>query len=296
MRILVSGTSGLVGQALVPFLKERGHQIVSLVRGYPTSDSIAWDPASGKFNKRDFEGFDAVIHLAGKNISSGRWTEKVKKEIFLSRCRDTWLLSEILHRLEKPPKTFVCASAVGYYGDRGNEVVTESASAGSGFLADVCKKWEEASHCLEVCGTRIVHTRFGAIISPKGGILRKVLPLFKLGLGAIFGDGKQFFPWISLDDVLNSIYHCLTHETIRGPVNIVSPEFETFETFCQKLAKTLHRPLFLRIPSPILTMVFGEIAKEVFLPSTCAKPEKLLQSGYSFAFPELEKALEHMLS
>lgn len=296
MRILVSGTTGLVGQALAAFLKERGHQIVSLVRGSQTPDSISWDPSSGKFNKSDFEGFDVVIHLAGKNISSGRWTEKIKKEIFLSRCRDTWLLSEILLRLKQPPKTFICASAVGYYGDRGNEVVTENSSAGSGFLADVCKKWEEACHCIEARGTRIIHTRFGAILSPKGGILRKVLPLFKLGLGAVFGDGKQFFPWIALDDVVYSINHCLTHETIRGPVNIVSPQFETFETFCQKLAKVLHRPLFLRIPVSILKIVFGEIAQEVFLPSTCAKPEKLLQSNYSFAFPELEKALKHMLS
>lgn len=297
MRILLSGSSGLVGHTLSSFLKLAGHEVVALRRKTNNAKAksfVSWNPASGEFALSDFECFDAVIHLAGKNISSRRWTKKFKREIFLSRCRDTWLLSEIFLRVSRPPKTFICASAVGYYGPKGDSAVSEQSPYGSGFLADTSKKWEDATESIAK-KMRVIHTRFGAILSPAGGILQKILPLFNLGLGVIFGDGKQYFPWIALEDVLYSIYHCLSDESISGSVNIVSPQLETFETFCQKLAKILHRPLFLRIPAPVLKIAFGEMAKEVFLPSIRAIPEKLIQSNYSFTFPDLDNALKHML-
>lgn len=294
MRILISGSSGLIGSALRDFFEKANHEVVPLSR-QSRSEGIHWNPQTGEMNKEAFEGFDAIIHLAGKNIASGRWTEKLKEEIFQSRCRDTWLLSELLTRLDHPPQTLVVASAVGYYGSRENELLTESSEAGEGFLAEVCKKWEEATSSIEERGVRTVHTRFGIVLSPKGGTLKKLLLPFRLGLGAVIGSGNQYVSWVALEDVVHAIEYILDHSEIRGAVNVVSPSPETMRTFAQKLARTLHRPLFLKIGEKPLKCLLGEMAEEMLLASVQAIPEKLQSSGYPFRFPKLEEYFESTL-
>lgn len=269
------------------FLLTQGHEVVPLIRGRD------WQSQKGEFEKSSFENFDAVIHLAGKNIASGRWTNKLKDEIFKSRARDTWFLAQILSRLDNPPKTLIVASACGIYGDRGDEILHDTSPPGEGFLSTVCKKWEEATQIVEEKGLRTIHTRFGLILSPDGGVLKKLLPLFKLGLGAIIGSGKQYVPWIALDDVLGAIEHILVNESIHGAVNFTSPNSETMESFCKKLAKALHRPLFFRIPTSLVKAGLGEMGKEMLLPSCNAMPDKLLESGYLFKYPRLEETLNN---
>jgi len=294
MRILISGSSGLVGSALCDFFKKANHEIVPLFR-HSHPGGIHWNPKKGKMNKEDFEGFDAIIHLAGKSVTSGWWTDKLKEEIFQSRCRDTWLLSQLLTRLDHPPQTLIVASAAGYYGNRGDELLTESSKAGKGFLADVCEKWEEATSSIEKQGIRTVHTRFGIIFSPKGGSLKKLLLPFRLGLGAIMGSGNQYISWIALEDVVHAIQYILDHGEISGPVNVVSPFPETMRSFAQKLAKALHRPLFLKIGEKPLKWLLGEMAEETVLSSIQAVPEKLQSRGYHFLFPRLEEYFEAIL-
>lgn len=291
LKVLISGSTGLVGKALIPFLLGGGHQIIRLMRGEKKREegAIFWDPQVGHMHVEDFEGFDAVIHLAGKGIASGRWSKKLKEEIFLSRCRDTWLLSQVLLRTKKPPKTLICASAMGIYGNRGDESLTEKSSLGHGFLADVCKKWEEATQSIEKEGTRGIHTRFGHILSSRGGILARLLPLYRLGLGAIIGKGKQQMSWIALDDLLYALYHVCHKEGIKGGVNFSAPEVVTQEAFSQRLSKWMHRPLFLHIKEKWLRFALGEMAEELFLTSQKLIPEKLLQSGFQFYYPTLER-------
>lgn len=293
LRILVSGSSGFIGAALVPFLKEQGHQIIKLVRHKKQDEnSIYWDPSTGVAEKEEFEGFDAVIHLAGKNIGQRRWNCKIKQEIFLSRCRDTWLLSQILLRLYKPPKCFICASAIGIYGSQREGVLTEESSFGEGFLANLCAKWEEATQPIANRGTRVVNTRFGLILSPTGGMLGKMLPLFKLGLGATFGDGKQIISWVALEDVVRAIYHALMMEKIEGPVNVTAPTPVKLEEFVQAIAAQVHRPAVFRVPKGLLKWIFGEMADETLLASSYVVPKKLLDTGYQFQYPTLDKALD----
>lgn len=288
-RILITGSSGLIGSRLIAFLCGAGHQVTRLVRRRPLQNGeIFWNPHTGEVPLDPFEGFDAVIHLAGKNIAGGRWNSKFKEELFISRCRDTWLLSHVLMRLKKPPKCFICASAVGIYGNRGEEPLTEESSPGTGFLADLCQKWEEAARAIEQKGVRVVHTRFGMVLSDEGGMLQKLLPVFKLGLGAILGNGQQILSWVALDDVIYAIYHALMVEQISGPLNVTSPHPVTQEVFSKKLANALHRPCFLRLPAPLLKALFGEMADEMLLCSAKALPKKLLQSGFRFQYPLLE--------
>jgi uncharacterized protein len=295
-RILVSGSTGFVGSALVSFLRKAGHQVIGLVRHQKSlsEETIFWDPSRGKFDSQDFEGFDAVVHLAGKNIASGLWTKKVKEEIFTSRVRDSWLLSQILLKLKNPPKTFLCASAVGIYGST-QTPATEETSPGNGFLADVCVKWEGATKCVEGVGIRRVHTRFGVILSPEGGMLARTLPLFKKGLGAVVGSGEQVMPWVAREDAIRAIVHCLDTPPLEGPVNVVAPHPVTNKEFSQLLAQACHKPLFLRIPAFVLKLFLGEMADEVLLSSTNAVPNKLLQSGFSFNYSELKNFLENKI-
>ncbi len=272
MRILVSGSHGFVGSALTSFLQAKGHVVVPLVR-YKQEGAVCWDPANGKLQLEDFEGFDAVIHLAGESIASGRWTKKKKEKIFQSRARDTWLLSQVLLRLCRPPKTLICASAIGFYGNRPGEILSEESPLGRGFLASVCKKWEEATTSIENRGTRVVHTRFGVILDPKGGILKKMNKF-----PVMFGDKNQILSWIVLEDVVGAIYHCLIHEQISGPVNFTSP----YPIVQQELIKTP-----FRIPSCIVKLLLGQMGEEVLLSSACVYPEKLLRTGYIFRHPIL---------
>lgn len=293
LKILISGSHGLVGKEMVAFLRSQGHEVWKLHRKLSTREHnvIAWDPNNARFSLLDFENFDAVIHLAGKNIASKFWTKKIKHELFTSRARDTWLLSQLLSRLKKPPKVVISASAVGFYGDRGEEVLTEASRKGEGFLSEVCQKWEEALDATQHKGVRVVQSRFGIILSQKGGMLRKLIPIFRLGLGAILGRGEQKISWITLDDVIYGLYHTLHTSTLAGPVNFTAPTAETNRSFSKILAKSLNRPLFLRIPAPILRLLFGQMAQEMFLSSTHAYPEKLLDSHFVFLYPEITQFL-----
>jgi hypothetical protein len=287
VRILLSGSTGFIGRPLMAFLQKEGHQVVALVRHRGAQESVYWDPSTGTLSPEDFEGFDAVIHLAGENIAAGRWTKKRKDQLFLSRCRDTWLLSQVLSRLSSPPRIVLCASAVGIYGNRGAEILTEKSAPGTGFLAHLTLKWEEATRAIAARGSRVVHMRFGTVLSPSGGMLRKMLPLFKWGLGGKLGSGEQYISWIALSDLLTAIYHCLTVETLSGPVNITAPNSITQAEFAKQLATFLRRPAFFHIPAILLRLVFAEMGEELLLASTRAYPQKLLDSGYNFRMDHL---------
>ena len=285
MRILVSGSTGFVGSHLIPFLETAGHHVSRLVRKLEEKEenTVYWDPEHPSLE--DFEGFDAVIHLAGKSLASGLWTEKLKKEIFSSRCEYTKHLAQVLSKLKSPPQTFICASAIGIYGNRKGEELTENSSLGEGFLANVCKEWEKATDGLE--GIRCIHTRFGMILSQDGGLLKKMMIPFRMGLGAIIGSGTQVMSWIALDDVIYALYHVLHHKEVSGGVNFCAPVPETNASFSRKLAQALNAPLFFRIGEKPLRFLAGEMAEEMLLASQSVKPEKLLNSGYEFLYSRL---------
>jgi uncharacterized protein (TIGR01777 family) len=294
LRILLSGSSGFIGKNLKIFLELAGHEVIRLVRGSEAlrEESICWEPSHGIVKKEDFEGFDAVIHLAGAGIAQGRWTKHKKDQLFLSRCRDTWLLSQVLCRLYRPPKILLCASAVGYYGDRGEEELTEESLQGKGFLADLCGKWEKATEAIENRGTRVVHARFGVVLSAKGGMLKKILGLVRWGLGGRLGRGSQWVSWIGMDDLLGAVYHCLMTDKISGPVNVVAPQPVRQAEFMHILAKKMGRPAVCHLPSWVLKAALGEMARETILSSQKVKPGQLLKTGYVFRYPELKTALD----
>jgi uncharacterized protein (TIGR01777 family) len=285
LNIIISGATGLIGTNLCLFLQSKGHTIKTLNRKKSKgSSSISWNPETGEGNLADFEGFDAVIHLAGENIAKGFWTSSKKKRILESRQKGTENLVFLLKKLEKPPKVFVSASAVGYYGSLSTPV-TESSPLGFGFLAEVCKAWESSPKLLEPMGVRTVQARFGIILSLQGGILKALLPLFRLGLGAKIASGKQMISWVALEDVMGALLHILTDEALKGPVNIVSPHPVSQEVFAKSFAKALSKPCFFRIPRFLLQ---GEKAKELLLSSLAVVPSKLQLSGYCFFYPTLE--------
>ncbi len=284
--LLVTGASGFIGPAVVEHFKKLGYSVSRLVR-HPEQkgpDAIYWNPINEEIHPDELEGFHAVIHLAGKNIAAERWTHRVKEEIFLSRVRQTWLLSHALSRLKRPPKVFFSASAVGYYGDQGNDILTESSPQGSGFLADVCKRWEEASQILDETGVRVIRARFGLVLAKEGGLLGQLLPFFKWGLGAQLGSGKQWMSWIALDDLLRALEFAILQPQIQGTYNFTSPHPVTNEEFTKTLGRALHRPTW-RIPEWFLTLLGGQRAKELLLASTRAIPDKLLKSGFEFRTP-----------
>lgn len=291
MRILVTGGSGLIGTNLVKFLRVGGHEVVTLVRkGRRLENTVAWNPETGEVHNGDLEGFNAVIHLAGPNIAAKRWTPSRKKELFQCRCRDTWLLAHALARVKAPPAVFISASAVGFYGDRGDTVLTEASEQGEGFLADLCQHWERASEVLETRGTRVVHARLGSVITPAGGMLKRLLPLFRFGLGAVLGKGDQWISWIGIDDAVDAFYHLLMTPELKGAVNLTSPQSVRNRDFGRALAKACRRPYFLRLPAPLLHLVLGEMSDELLLASARAVPEKLLKTGFVFRTPELSTA------
>jgi uncharacterized protein len=284
MRILITGASGLVGSALQPYLSTRGNVVTPIVRRRPApgTDAIFWDPAAGDIDAAAMEGADAVVHLAGESLSAGRWTPERKTRIRDSRVQATDLLARTLACLTRPPRVLVCASAVGCYGDRGNEVLTEESSLGSDFLAGVCRAWEAMSQPAEDAGIRVVKTRFGMILSPAGGALAKLLLPFRLGIGGRLGSGKQYMSWVAIDDVAAAIDHVLETDSLRGPVNTVSPFPVTNLEFTRTLGRVLSRPTLLPIPAQMLRLLFGEMADEVLLASQRAEPERLLHSGFAF--------------
>lgn len=296
MAVLITGSSGLVGQALVPFLSGGGHHVRRLRRSpSAAADETSWNPADGTFAPGALDGVDTVIHLAGENIAGGRWTDARKVRIRESRVNDTRRLAETLSRLEVPPKVLVAASAVGFYGDRGDEVLDELSAPGSGFLPDVCQAWEAAAAPARDAGIRVVHLRFGIVLSPAGGALAQMLLPFKMGVGGVMGSGDQYISWIALDDLLGVVLHVLTDESITGPVNAVAPDAVTNREFTKTLGSVLRRPTIFPMPAFAAGLVFGEMADALLLASTRVDPAALRVAGHEFAYPRLEDALRHIL-
>ncbi len=295
MRVLVTGSTGLVGSALVPFLTSGGHDAIRLVRTKPKRGEVQWDPSAGRIDPAALEDFDAVVHLAGESIASGRWTPAKKARIRDSRVEGTRILSEALAQLKRPPKVFVCASAIGYYGDRGADIVDEDSAPGAGFLADVCREWEAAAQPVLQSPTRVVHLRLGVVLSAAGGALASMLPVFRLGAGGVIGSGEQYISWVALDDVVGIIHHVLNTLALQGPVNAVAPEPVTNRDYTKTLGTILSRPTILPLPAFVARAAMGEMAQELLLSSTRVQPHRLLDSGYRFRFPQLEGALRHLL-
>ena len=297
MRVLVSGSRGLIGSALVPFLTAEGHGVTRLVRGpaRPGGNEIPWAPTEGKLDPGMLDGHDAVVHLAGENLAAGRWTPERKAELVDSRTKGTRLLAETLAALAHQPKVMICASAIGYYGDRGDEILTEESSLGHGFLVDLCRQWEAASAPAVEKGIRVVRLRFGIVLSPVGGALKKMLLPFRLGVGGRLGSGRQYMSWIVLDDVLAIVLRALTDDGLAGPVNAVTPNPVTNLDFTKTLGHVLSRPTIFPVPAFALRTIFGEVADEMLLASSRVQPAKLLAKGFTFSHPELEGALRHVL-
>ena len=301
MNILVTGSTGLIGSALVPFLIANGHNITRLVRSKPRPDAapnaaeVHWDPAAGIVAMNELEGIDTVVHLAGENIASGRWTTSKKLRIRQSRVRGTSTLSEHLSPLRQPPKVLVCASAIGYYGDRGEEILREDSAPGSGFLSDVCREWEAATEPAVRRGIRVVHVRTGIVLSTRGGALGKMLLPFRMGLGGKVGTGRQYMSWITLDDHLSVIQQAITNDALRGAVNAVVPNPVTNLEFTKTLGKVLARPTIFPLPAFAARLALGEMANDLLLASTRVQPACLQAAGFAFRYPHLEGALRHLL-
>lgn len=295
--VCVSGSTGLIGSTLVPFLTAGGHRVRRIVRKNSTGDPnvIAWDLAQGTLEAEKLDGADAVVHLAGENLAAERWTEAKKRRVLESRVNGTRALAETLARLERPPKVLIVASAIGYYGNRGNAVLDEDERPGQGFLADVCRQWEAAAQPTVERGIRVVHARFGIVLSPRGGALAKMLPLFRLGLGGRLGDGQAYWSWISLDDAVGAIHQALITPSIAGSMNAVTPNPVRNGEFTRTLARVLGRPALLPVPVFALHLALGEMADEMLLASTRAIPRRLFAAGYEFRHPTLEVALRHLL-
>lgn len=295
MKILVTGASGLIGSALSPALIAQGHEVVRAVRKPAGPGEVSWDPAAGVLDPAHLSGVDAVVHLAGAGIGDKRWSDSYKREILDSRTRSTDLLARAIASTDNGPRIFLSGSAIGIYGVRGDEELTEDASHGSGFLADVCRQWEEAAGPAAAAGARTALLRTGIVLSPRGGALKKQLPLFRLGLGGRFGNGRQWQSWISIDDEVGAISHLLT-STLAGPVNLVAPEAVTNAEFTRVLAKVVSRPAVVPIPSfgPRL-LLGGELADALLFTGQHVVPSALVADGYRFVHPDLETALRALL-
>jgi uncharacterized protein len=301
MKIIVTGASGLIGSTLVPSLVKQGHQVTVLVRREaqhkPQAEvtEVVWQPAAGELDATRLVGHDAAVHLAGEAIASGRWTEGKKRRIIESRVQSTRLLAETLTRLPAHPRAFLCASAIGYYGDRGSELLTEESAPGVDFLSRVCREWETACEPARAAGIRTVNLRFGVVLSAKGGALAQMLMPFKLGLGGRVGTGWQYMSWLTLDDAVGAIEHALMDESLAGPVNVVAPQPVTNNVFTKTIGRVLGRPTFLPVPTFALRLALGEMADELLLASTRVEPARLKATGYQFKYPQLEPALRHLL-
>ncbi len=296
MKILITGASGLIGKALQESFKPKGYELLLASRSEPKDDHhIQWSMDTG-FADEDLprlEGLDAAIHLAGENVSGLRWTDEKKKAIRDSRVFGTRTMIEAFARLEQKPKVFIAGSAIGFYGDRGDDEVTETSSSGDTFLSAVCKEWEAESRRAEDMGIRTVLLRTGIVLSKDGGALATMLTPFKLGVGGVVGSGKQWMSWISLDDVVGIINFALENESLRGAVNIVAPNPVTNEEFTKTLGSVLYRPTFLPLPEFAVNLVFGEMGDALLLDSTKVIPKRLNDAGYEFKFPHLKPAIEH---
>ena len=297
LHVVVSGASGLIGSEVVADLRRTGHRVRCLVRRPAGPEEITWNPASDQLDPAQLEGVDGVIHLAGESIGT-RWSRDRKIRIRQSRVRGTRLLSQTLAKLHPPPGVMISASAVGIYGDREDELLTELSSPGDpgrDFLVSVCLDWEAAADPARAAGVRVVHPRMGVVLSPKGGALQKMLLPFRLGAGGRVGSGKQWMSWIALADVIGAMRHILANESLRGPVNLSAPEPTTNRDFTRILARTLGRPAVLPVPAVALRAVLGEMADYTLLSSARVLPARLVESGYRFEHSHLEPALRAML-
>ncbi len=304
-KFLISGASGLIGTALIRSWSHRPIHVVRLVRPRKDSqaassmtDTVLWDGESTPAipDRDGLNGVVAAVHLSGANIAASRWTEKYKREIVSSRVKSTLALANTLTLLDPRPRVLVCASAIGIYGDRGDEVLTEESPAGAGFIAEMCVAWEAATRTAEDAGIRVVHARFGVALSPVGGAMARLLPLFRLGLGGNLGNGQAWMPWLTLRDAVGILNYCIDRDDIRGPVNTVAPNPVTNAEFTHALGAALHRPAILPAPAFALRLALGEMADEALLASARVVPTKLIQAGYQFADPEIAPALRSLVA
>lgn len=295
MKILIAGSSGLIGSALFSRLKQERHQVSTLVRRAPASaGEIQWDPASRAIDEARLEGTEAVIHLGGASIAGKRWNDAYKQEIRDSRVNSTRLLSEALARMPQKPEVFLCASALGYYGERGDELLTENSPQGSGFLPDVTAEWEAATASASEAGIRVCNMRIGVVLSKTGELPRSMLLPFKLGLGGKLGNGRQYMSWIHLDDVVGAFLHAINNRTLTGPINLSAPNPVTNAEFTRALARVLSRPALFTVPGFALRIAMGEMAKFA-LASSRMQPERLAESGFTFEWQHIEPALRDIL-
>lgn len=295
MHVAITGSSGFVGSALVDLLTTAGDGVRRVVRGTAGAGQASWDPARGTIDAATFEDVDAVVHLAGENIAAGRWTKTQKQRIYSSRVDGTRLLCEALAGMKPPPKVLVSASAVGYYGDRGEEILNEESIAGEGFLPDTARDWEAATQPAVNAGMRVALLRFGMILARHGGALPKMLTPFRLGAGGRVGHGRQFWSWVSLDDAIRAIQYALVTDQLRGPVNVVAPHPVTNLEFTKTLGRVLSRPTMFPMPAFAARLALGEMADALLLSSARVHPERLRQCGFEFRHPTLEAALHHVL-
>lgn len=298
MDIAITGSTGLIGEALRASLLADGHRVVRVVRRAATgADEIGWDPAAGRLDPADLAGLDAVVHLAGEGIAEKRWTAAQKERILTSRTAGTGLVARALADVGADgPKVLVSGSAIGWYGDRGDEVLTEASGPGTGFLADVCRQWEAATGPASDAGARVVHLRTGIVLDPQGGVLAKQLPLFRIGLGGRIGGGHQYMSWIAIDDEVGAIQHLLDQD-VEGPVNLTAPKPVTNREFTKALGGSLHRPALLPVPGFGPKLLFGgDLVDELLLASQRVLPERLVASGFTPAHDELGPYLETLLA
>jgi uncharacterized protein len=296
MRILITGSTGLIGRHLVQHLRSSSHTVIPLVRRAAQSENeISWDPANGKLDPSALENADALIHLAGRNIADKRWSDAFKRELISSRVDSTQLLAGAFAQCKSPPKIFLSASAVGFYGARGDEPLTESSAPGVGFFPDLGQQWERASEPITQFSRRCV-MRLGVVLTPAGGALKQMLPPFRLGLGGRLGPGTQYMPWISLPDVLRAIEFLLTHDDCKDAFNVTAPNPVTNADFTRALARAIHRPAIFPMPAIAARLAFGELADEALLASTRVLPEKLIARGFQFHHTDIDGALRDLLS
>lgn len=297
MRVLVSGASGMVGSALAAYLTSQGDQVDRLVRRNPQQEGeIAWYPEDKSVDPAHLEGYDVVYHLAGENIAEGRWTDEKKARIRDSRIVGTSFLCDTLAKLAKPPGKIVAASAIGFYGDRGDEILREDSSPGEGFLPNVCEEWEQATKTASSKGIPVVNCRIGIVLDKSGGALAKMLPPFKMGVGGTLGPGTQYMSWITLADLVAALHYCAETDSLTGPVNAVAPNAVTNRAITKALGRTVHRPTLLPMPAFAAKLAFGEMADALLLSSTRVEPRRLLESGFTFQHPEIEPALGTVLA
>lgn len=301
MKVIVTGSTGLVGRALVRSLLADGHEVTRLVRGgsqgfrAPGTAAVHWDPERGELDAQALEGHDAAVHLAGENIGEGRWDDEKKRRIIESRVKGTSLLARTLAGLSAKPKVLVSASATGFYGDRGAEVLREESASGSNFVSEVCREWEKATLQASQGGIRVVHLRIGVVLDGEGGALPRMLTPFKLGLGGKVGSGSQYMSWITLEDLISIIRRAIEDDSLRGPVNAVAPGALTNAEFTKALGHALGRPTIFAVPAFAARLAFGETADELLLASTRVEPARLKEAGFEFKHPEIEGALRSAL-